>query len=430
MKFFLLIVKNLRRNMLRTMLTSLAIMVLVFMVTLILTMLYRLGQMTEDKAKDFKLIVTEKWQLPSQMPATHADYLDPANPKCILPRELGIKPDDFMTWSFYGGFLDPVQKSWENLIFMFVMDPLKIRPMMEDLENIDEALVKKMLLPENRNGILVGHKRLERLDKRVGETLTVYSMNFKNIDLEFKIVGVLPGDRYADLAICNTTYLNEELDGFPNNPKNPNPRKPHPLSDKRLNLIWLRVRDKETFAKVADIIENGVEDPTTGYRRKVIVDPDVKCETFSSGMASFLDSFRTLFWAVKWILVPGIIFTMTLVLANAISITVRERRTEMAVLKVLGFRPGQILTLVLGEALLVGGISGLLAGVLTLVGINGGLGGVPFRVMWLSNADFKIPVDALWWGITIGAGTALLGSIIPAWSARTVKPAEVFAKVA
>ena len=45
---------------------------------------------------------------------------------------------------------------------------------------------------------------------------------------------------------------------------------------------------------------------------------------------------------------------MALVIANAISISVRERRTEMAVLKVLGFRPGQILVLVLGEALLIG----------------------------------------------------------------------------
>ena len=80
--------------------------------------------------------------------------------------------------------------------------------------------------------------------------------------------------------------------------------------------------------------------------------------------------------------------------------------------------------------MLVGAVSGLLAGFLTYAGINGTLGGVPFRVMWLSSADFKIPVDAWWWGLLIGAGTALIGSLIPALSARNVKPAEVFAKAA
>ena len=57
---------------------------------------------------------------------------------------------------------------------------------------------------------------------------------------------------------------------------------------------------------------------------------------------------------MRWLLVPAILVTMALVIANAISISVRERRTEMAVLKVLGFHPTQILLLVLGEALLIG----------------------------------------------------------------------------
>jgi putative ABC transport system permease protein len=254
-------------------------------------------------------------------------------------------------------------------------------------------------------------------------------MNFKNIDLEFKILGVLPGDRWEELGIMNAQYFNEEMDKYVNNPKNPNRGKPHPLSDRRLNLIWLRVRDKDTFAKAADIIENGVE-TSAGRRTKIFTDPEVKCETASSGVASFLDSFRTLFWAVKWLLRPAIGFTMTLILANAISISVRERRTEMAVLKVLGFRPFQVLGLVIGEALLVGGVSGLLAAGLTIGVINGLLGGIPFPIMWLSKADFQIPLYALWWGVAIGGVTAFAGSIIPARSASSVKVSEVFAKVA
>jgi putative ABC transport system permease protein len=119
-----------------------------------------------------------------------------------------------------------------------------------------------------------------------------------------------------------------------------------------------------------------------------------------------------------------------LIIANAISISVRERRAEMAVLKVLGYRPGHILILVLGEATLVGGVSGLFAAALTYGGINGLLGGIPFPILWFSKADFMIPVHALWWGLGIGLLASFLGSIIPAWSARSVKVSEVFAKVA
>jgi hypothetical protein len=57
--------------------------------------------------------------------------------------------------------------------------------------------------------------------------------------------------------------------------------------------------------------------------------------------------------------------TLSLVIANAISISVRERRPELAVMKVLGFRPMQILWLVLGESLLLGAGAGFASAGLT-----------------------------------------------------------------
>ena len=54
-KLFLLIVKNLRRNMLRTGLTCLATMVLVFMITLVWTVIFTLDRMTVEKSQDLKL---------------------------------------------------------------------------------------------------------------------------------------------------------------------------------------------------------------------------------------------------------------------------------------------------------------------------------------------------------------------------------------
>jgi putative ABC transport system permease protein len=153
--------------------------------------------------------------------------------------------------------------------------------------------------------------------------------------------------------------------------------------------------------------------------------PPVKCETLTAGMAAFMDSYRDLIWGLRWLLSPAILFTMTLVLANAISISVRERGFELAVLKVLGFRPGQILALVLGEAVLVGAAGGLLSAILTYIAINDVVN---------NNNVFEIgiyiPFWGLLWGPVIGALTALGGSVLPAWASCRVKVSQVFARVA
>ena len=87
MKFLLLMVKNVRRNLLRSILTALGTMVLVFVVTLIWSVLSFLDRETEAKSKNLKAIVTERWQLPSRLPFSYASSMqdfawqDPADPR-------------------------------------------------------------------------------------------------------------------------------------------------------------------------------------------------------------------------------------------------------------------------------------------------------------------------------------------------------------
>ena len=93
-------------------------------------------------------------------------------------------------------------------------------------------------------------------------------------------------------------------------------------------------------------------------------------------------------------------------------------------LKVLGYRPRQILSIVLGEAMLLGALSGFLSTVLVYQAVN--------RLK--NNNDAVLPVyipdRALWWGPAIGVATGLVGSLVPAWGACRVRVSEVFARVA
>src|SRR5262249_44622075 len=61
-------------------------------------------------------------------------------------------------------------------------------------------------------------------------------------------------------------------------------------------------------------------------------------------------------------------FTILLVTANTMSMAVRERRTEIAVLKTLGFGSGRVMGLILAEALFLGALGGGL-GILSSQGL-------------------------------------------------------------
>jgi putative ABC transport system permease protein len=414
MKLLLLIFKNVRRNALRSVLTSLGTMVLVLVITLVWSGLSLIERVTTEQSQNLKMIISEKWRFPSQMPIRYADLLSRGG----YEKTGDAKPTDSMVWQFYGGTLDPKKKGMENMVFAFGMDADKLATMMDELESLPEGEKKELLktierLKAKKDGIILGRDRRKMINREVGEKFILHGLNQKDINLEFEVVGEFPRGRYDLSAAMNRKYLNDELDKY--DKKNPSSTS---MSEKSLSLVWLRLPDQETFNRVSDQI-------MTAYGKG---NPAVKCETAATGIATFLEPFKDIIWGMKWLLTPAVIVTLSLVIANAISISVRERRTELAVMKVLGFRPVQILLLVLGEALLLGVGAGLLSAVLAYGVINFGFGGVPFPIGFIPK--FFIQPSALWWGVAVGAGAALAGSIGPAIAAQNVKVAEVFAKVA
>jgi putative ABC transport system permease protein len=246
----------------------------------------------------------------------------------------------------------------------------------------------------------------------VGEHFKVSGAGPPGVDLEFEIVGELPPGRWDDNGFMNARYLNAAIDKYCRD----HPASKPVLDQKRIDMFWVEVGRKEDFSQVVDQIN------TSPLFRA----PPVKCETFASLVANFLDSYSDFIWFIEWVLVPGSMFSMVLLIANAISLNVRERTREMAILKVLGFRPGQLLALVLGEALLLGTLSGLIAGGLVYWVTNTFFSGITVA----GSDPFPVPWQAVLWGAGAGGAAALFGSIVPAWTARSVRPSQVFARVA
>jgi putative ABC transport system permease protein len=415
MKFLSLIVKNIGRNLVRTILTALGTMMLVFVVTLVWSILDFLNLATTAKNTGVKLIITDKWQIPSQMPFTYASSLSEG----AVRKPDDIKPLDSMTWQFYVGFVskEKSERSFETVVFAFALEPKKLATMMDELDNLQPQQAAELAetikkLEANDQGIILGPARMKSLNKKIGDTFTIYSTNYPDINLEVTVVGTFPPGRYNQNSAINRDYLNRAMDVY----KRQN-GKEHAMARRTLNLVWLKVNDAAEAAKLQEQIDSSPD----------FTSPEVKCETASAGVSTFLDAYRDLIWGMRWLLAPAILVTLALVISNAISISVRERRTELAVLKVLGFRPNQIMVLVLGEALLIGVLSGTFSSWLTCGLVNIVIGGVPFPIAFFSA--FMISIHALWWGPVLGGVTALLGSFVPAWTARNVLVSEVFSRV-
>jgi putative ABC transport system permease protein len=417
-------VKNLARSPVRTGLTGLATAVLVLVVTMVWSALELLDGLTNARAADLQVVVTERWQIPSQMPVSYEASLADGAARSDHPED--VRPSNSMGWSFFGGTIDASNQTRENIIFFICMEPSKlialkngkIESMMDDIDKLTparaaalDAACRKM--KEDPRLVLVGRERLKALNKRVGERIKVISSEYTGIELEMEILAELPPGRYDTAAVMNREYLLRSLDHY----KAAN-GVAHPMAEKCLNLFWLRVSDTAAFGKLAEQIET-----SSRFTR-----PAVKCESASSGAAGFLDGYRDLLWGMRWLLVPAVLSTMALVIANAIGISIRERRVEMAVLKVLGFGPNQILLLVLGEAMLIGGFSGLASAGGAYLFINHWLGGIQPPLGPIP--PFLVPVAACWQGPAIGGLTALAGSLPPAWSARSIRAAEVFSRTA
>jgi len=415
MKLAMLILKNMRRNVLRSLLTAVGTIVLVVVITLVWSGLAMIDRLMAEQSQNLKAVVSERWQFPSQMPPAYESKLIDGGART----EKDVRPTDYMTWSFYGGTLDPKNKGIENMVFAFALEPDKLATMMDELDTLPpdekaELLTTIEKLKENRQGIILGQDRLKMMNKRIGDKFVLHGLNYKDIDLEMQIVGTFPRGRYDLSAAMDRRYLQAALEQYRAEHNNT----AHPMAEKSLSLVWLRLPNKEAFARVAEQIDRELGN----------ANPAVKCETAASGISTFLEPFRDLIWAMKWLLTPAVIVTLALVIANAISISVRQRRTELAVMKVLGFRPVQIVVLVLGEALLLGFGAGLAAAGGTYLIVNYGIGGIPFPIAFFPK--FFIADSALWWGVAVGAGAALIGSLGPAIAAQSVKVSEVFAKVA
>ena len=317
----------------------------------------------------------------------------PSSLELPISKVPGVKAVAYANW-FGGAYQDP-----HNQIFSFAVSS----NYMSLFPEIEVAPAQQKSFDDTRTGVLVGESLAERYHWKVGDRLPLQSTIFPTHDgtknWTFDIVGIMhpkdkaTGGMFNQLILLHWKYFDEST----------------PYNRGSVGWYVSRVADVNQADRVAKAID----------AISANSDHETRTQTEQAAAAGWIKQLADIGLIVSSIM-GAVFFTLMLLSGNTMMMAVRERTSELAVLKTIGFSSASILCMVLAESvllLLIGGVIGL--GLATLlipaVAANSGLG-LP-------------PVGASNWilGILLMTVIGLVVGVIPAMRAMRLNIVDALA---
>jgi putative ABC transport system permease protein len=200
---------------------------------------------------------------------------------------------------------------------------------------------QKQAFERERTGCIASKSLAEKFGWRPDERITLVGDIFPTT-LELKLVGVFedPNNRF-EILYFNWDYLRDSL-------------KAAGTLDLDFTSQYLVLADSpdnvpRIIKAIDDMFDNSPFPTKTESE-----------QAFALSFVSFLGNLKLFLLAIG----GAVTFTILLVSANTLSMSVRERIREVGVLKTLGFTPGTIFGVLLGEGMMIAFIGGVLGCVL------------------------------------------------------------------
>jgi putative ABC transport system permease protein len=369
MKFFRLIVRNALRNRLRAGLTVGGTAFLMFVLLFIRTALTEFEAWEGHAAKFNRVVVQHGSGWVNHLPIELENFL--------RSEEVSRHGQNLEKMNWFGGWW----KDRNNFFGNLAVDHLVHRSLWTEQIVSDEVHQK---WAEVKSGAIVGKALAEKFGWKVGDRISLESNIYPCVP-ELEIVGffTVPSDvRIEANLYFRWDYLDELTGG-----------------KKRVGTYWLDARTADDIPKLKEIIDG---------RTKNSSDP-TETVTEKEFSAQFMAMMGNLKFFVSFIVV-AVLFIMSLMTANTLAMSARERVTEIAVLRTLGFSRATILSLVIAEGLL-----------LSVVGMIVPLGGalLLFNVAALTpNAAwfpyFFITGETVAFAVGASVVSGLLAALVPA----------------
>ena len=298
------IAKNALRNKRRAALTILSVAVSCALLVTLLTLLRELTIPPESEAASLRVIVRNKVSLAQPLPAKQLLTLE------RIPGIVAVSP-----FSFFGGnFREETVTSFAQ----FAVDPVRFQGIIVEGKIVDGSYEG---FAKDRNSCLVGADTMKRYGLKVGNKMR-FTGTFYPINLDLKIAAVFQGT-VDDRGVFFHHKLLDELMGDPGT----------------VGTWYIRVASAEVANDVIARVNKAFENTAA----------EVRAETeraFQMSFISMLGNVKLLIGSISSV----VVFTLLLVTVSTMSMAIRERFRELAILKALGYRRRELFSFILAES--------------------------------------------------------------------------------
>jgi len=371
-----LILRNALRHKLRSLLTLAGLVVAILAFGLISTVVGA-WYANSEAASNARLVTRNAISLAFSMPISYKQKIRSVE---------GVKDITYANW-FGGIYKDP-----KNFFPQFAIDPESYLRIYRDY-----------LLPEDdlrnfirdRKSCIVGRRLAQAYGFKVGDTLTLKGSIFPG-DWEFTIRGIYDGrEAKTDTSqlFFHWELLNETM------------KKVTPRRANYVGVYVVEIANPEDAAPVSQAVDALFKNSAW----ETLTETE---QAFQLGFVSMIEAIVVAIRLMSYVVIVIILAVM----ANTMAMTARERLSEYATLKALGFSPRYVAALIFGESLTLAAIGAVIGIALTFPAARGfsALTGTLFPTMQVADST-------VWRQVVSALIVGLLAAAVPAWRAARVK---------
>jgi len=320
-----------------------------------------------------QLITRHKVSLTNLLPAAHQARIAAID---------GVDSVSANTW-FGGVYIDNTP---QNFFGRFAVDPETMRKVYPDNSAPKEQW---QAFERNRTGAAVARKIANDQKLKIGDRLNI-SGDIYPVDLELTVEAIFDHPPNTESVWFHREYLSELL-------KASGATRPDTVGT--YAILAETADDVPRIARAVDAVFENSPFPTKTESEK----------DFALSFLAFLGNVK-LYLAV---ICAAVAFTILLVSANTVAMSVRERTREIAILRTLGYAPSEVLQTVIGESVLIallGGCIGILITFVLTIAASAGLGSFGAKMQLTPEVALVVMVTALLIGVAAACVPALLAS--------------------
>ncbi len=369
------ILKNALRNRRRALLTVLSVGISCALLVTLLTLQRELTIPPESAGASLRIIARNKVSLAQPLPAKQLAVIE------RIPGIVAVSPFTF----FGGNFRDETVTSFAQ----FAVDPRRFQGLLVEARIMEGSYED---FAKDRLACMVGADTFKRYGLRIGDRMK-FTGTFYPVDLDLKIAAVFNGT-VDDRELFFHHKLLDELSGDPGT----------------VGTWYIRAASPEVANDVIARVNAAFENTAA----------EVRAETeraFQLGFVSMLGNVKMLVLLIS----GAVVFTLSLVTISTMSMAIRERFRELAVLKALGFQRRELFAFILAESF---GLAALGA----LLGVGGAWGLWTHLDLQKLTSGFLIYFEVtpriMAWGAAVAALMGVVAALPPAWQTARMSVTE------